>query len=536
LSDVLSPNAFERNAGLEQLVLHMREENRPENTQKAQDPKVLEYFEFCDHEYPHDLYRHILSTGPVYRFMWYQCFREQRKKGGTKAQRVARSAGHYFEVEDYNDVMKLFGNVTTADMMLERPMPKNPIGKCTFDAYKAVFRKIYKVQIAKKVLATPWDQIWLMGLDELAGHVKERIPLMKKASYAEKVDGEFAPYMIVEHYPAIEEILWIDSDVKGPRSVNCALRHRYCMLHLTSGILRCESIYRAEFSDFLGIFIPKQDTDVHQPYLMVNQIGIGKTTHGRKQYGRATRHRDVRLCCIGAFANYVQHRFHCTGEFANLSLSDWMENRKWFDIKILADVNSVDTTKIMKNDSYEKHIKKVLQQRNLNLNKVLHLGRNMGSKYLELLEAESSEINRMGQWSEGMQQRCYSAKLPMGPIRKLAGFFGKTKIYFNTRTSVDPPNEVLLSTPIGKWVYGVYEGLTEACEPGKCMTAICLLRFFIQLNKIFLQDAAAMMVLYPERAEHAMFKEMPCFQSQEFKVSEAVVSRMSPKRTCCRSK
>jgi hypothetical protein len=158
------------------------------------------------------------------------------------------------------------------------------------------------------------------------------------------------------------------------------------------------------------------------------------------------------------------------------------------------------------------------------MNKILHLGRNLGAKYLELLEAEASEINTMGQWSEGMQQKCYSAKLPMGPIRKLAGFSGKTKIYFNTRTVVEPPKELLLTTPLGKWVYGACEAVTEASDAGQCMTAICTLRFFVQLNKIFLQDAAAMQVLFPERADHALFNEMPCFQSDLFEVRSEFAS------------
>lgn len=144
-----TPNAFEQNSSLEQLVLHMREESRPDNTRKTQDPKVLEYFQFCDIEYPHDPYRHILSCGPVYRFMWFQCFREQRKKGGTKAQRVARAEGNFFEVEEYNEVMKEF-NQGPAAILASRPMPRKPIGKCTFDAYKAVFRKNLQSPNCKK--------------------------------------------------------------------------------------------------------------------------------------------------------------------------------------------------------------------------------------------------------------------------------------------------------------------------------------------------------------------------------------------------
>ena len=96
------------------------------------------------------------------------------------------------------------------------------------------------------------------------------------------------------------------------------LRHRYCLLHLTSGILRCESLHRAELSDFLGITIPKKDTDVHAMYVMVNQIAFGKTNHGRLLYGRATKHKQVELCCIGALSYYLQYYwFFCANEFGD---------------------------------------------------------------------------------------------------------------------------------------------------------------------------------------------------------------------------
>jgi hypothetical protein len=253
---------------------------------------------------------------------------------------------------------------------------------------------------------------------------------------------------------------------------------------------------------------------------MINQIPIGKTTHGRKQYGRATRHKDALLCCIGAFSFYVQFRLFCTNEFVDMTVEDWMDNKKWFDVKVLVDVSASDFTKEMKNDSYEKHIKSVLRRLNLNMNKILHLGRNIGSRILELLEAEKSEINQMGQWSEGVQDQSYSAKLPMAAMRKMAGYPGKMKCYFNTRTSVDPPEDLLTQTPIGKWVYQAYDAVTEAAGPGKHMTAISFLRFFIELNKIFLQDAAAMIALHPEREKHALFQKMPCFLSEQFKVSD----------------
>jgi hypothetical protein len=186
--------------------------------------------------------------------------------------------------------------------------------------------------------------------------------------------------------------------------------------------------------------------------------------------------------------------------------------------QILADINGCDRSNEMRNDSYGDHIKSVLSRLKLNCNKVLHLGRNLGAKFLEFLEAEADEIRRMGQWSPSMFDTSYSTKLPMGPIRKLAGFFGLQKIYFNTRTAIIPPQELLVQTPLGAWCYVALDALKEAAPEGKHMTAIQMLRFFCELNSIFIQDAAAMTVLHPEREHHAMFHEMPVFTSEEFKV------------------
>ena len=55
----------------------------------------------------------------------------------------------------------------------------------------------------------------------------------------------------------------------------------------------------------MGVGIPKRDNDIDPVYIMVNQISEGKTNKGRKLYGRATRHRDVSLCCIGGLSFYL---------------------------------------------------------------------------------------------------------------------------------------------------------------------------------------------------------------------------------------
>ena len=53
--------------------------------------------------------------------------------------------------------------------------------------------------------------------------------------------------------------------------------------------------------------------------------------------------------------------FYCTKEFKDMSVKDWLDNKKWFDVKLLVDINAGDYTREMQSDSYGKHIKAVLQ-------------------------------------------------------------------------------------------------------------------------------------------------------------------------------
>ncbi|CAB9515272.1 short chain dehydrogenase [Seminavis robusta] len=134
----------------------------------------------------------------------------------------------------------------------------------------------------------------------------------------------------------------------------------------------------------------------------------------------------------------------------------------------------------------------MLKDLNLSCAKILHLGRNLGAKYLEMGMTDAELIRQMGQWANGVFDNSYSTKLPMEAIRALAGFIGgRDAPYFLTRSTVEPDKDLLLKTPL-KWVYLAYDAL---CEARRC----------------------AMMIKSPERAEaHPMFTEMEVFQTEEF--------------------
>jgi hypothetical protein len=213
-------------------------------------------------------------------------------------------------------------------------------------------------------------------------------------------------------------------------------------------------------------------------------------------------------------------RFNVTHEFEDFTLSDWLDNSKWFDVKLLVDPSGGRFEKAMTNDSYAKAIKAVLLGLGIAAIHLVHLGRNLGPKLLEMLEEESDAIRQLGNWNPSMQDSCYSTKLPMRPIRKLAGFVQANGMHYNPRTMVEVPEELARLTPIGGWAIDAFTNIEAAVsEQGlPKFTAYNVLKFLVELNRVFLQDAAAIMVNHPERVSHPLFR-LEVFQTDEFLVS-----------------
>ena len=203
-----------------------------------------------------------------------------------------------------------------------------------------------------------------------------------------------------------------------------------------------------------------------------------------------------------------------------MTMEDWCDNSKWFNIKLLADVGSGNLTKPINNDKYGKHIKTILTKIGICANNLCHLGCKLGSKFLELLEEQSEEVRKMGQWSPSVYDTHYSTKFLLSAIWKLAGFGSESKIYFNMQMQVMPSDKLLKSTPMGAWCYDMHDKVLEVSQEkgGGHQTAIHMLCFFCELNKIALQDAAVLMIYRPKRDNPAFFQNLEVFQSDAFMV------------------
>jgi hypothetical protein len=214
------------------------------------------------------------------------------------------------------------------------------------------------------------------------------------------------------------------------------------------------------------------------------------------------------------------YRFNCTREFEEYTLADWSDNKKWFDVKLLIDIsNGTNTKKSMKNRSYSDAIKLVLKGLGIAALHLVHLGRNLGAKILEMLEEESRWIQSLGNWNPSMQESSYSTKLPMKPIRKMAGFCEANGMYYNPRTVEEVDMALLSQTPIGMWLYKAHAEIEAANQNGgEKWTAFNFLTFLVEINKVFIQDAAAILILHPDRGDHPLF-QLPVFRSEAFAVS-----------------
>ena len=248
----------------------------------------------------------------------------------------------------------------------------------------------------------------------------------------------------------------------------------------------------------------------------------GKTKHGQKLYGRCMRHKDVRLCAVGALSFYLAYRFSITQEFDGMRLLDWLVNSAWFDQKLLVEAfyPDRDYTKCMSNDdTYSKAVCQVLTKLGISSNHWVHLGQTLGPKILEFLEVEAEEIHRLGNWDPKIQEKSYSTKLPMKAIRAIAGFILANGMHYNPRTRVTVSETLCRCTPFG-FAWDAEEFVTQRMHEGEesKFTAVQFLRCMQQLPVVLLQDAAAIISLYPDRREHPIFR-LECFQNDEFQVS-----------------
>lgn len=261
------------NDNLHRVTEQTRALSRPANTRKAYDGKREEFIQYLDKAWLNDPLRRVLSEPKVYRFLFYQCAREQRlnRRGQRNMQEEK------FDMLDYEQIMQKYDQSDTRYDDDYQPFiqPENGLKFQALRQYKAVIKEYFQKQLEHHTRG--WEFIWTPRCEVLLKIVRIRGPEQKLRNFDEKVTHALSPFTIVHRYPEIENKLF-HQGMGSMRAAVTHLRNRYVLTHTTSGILRFETLEKACLSDFLCTFIKKEE-DVHPLLVMVTQVFTGKLIH-----------------------------------------------------------------------------------------------------------------------------------------------------------------------------------------------------------------------------------------------------------------
>lgn len=498
-------------------VVTYTKKTQPENTRVSYDPKRLEFESFCKYKYNNNSPQqsHSISTSScprsvdlvtpeaTYAFLWYQAHRSKRNTKKHYAT-LLEEGKEVFDADDYESVVKRYAVLSPLGEAAEEV--QNPVGPDFLNSCLGAIREKYMVQVSEHSNTYRWDEIRNQNVQDLIRMAKKRAPYIKRATYQEKLDSQFTPYLYAEHIPEIETVLW-NRHNQTHRSIFSCLRNRSMFLTTTAGILRGESLAKSELSDLLEITVNTKK-DPHPLEIQILQIPMGKTNQeGRTLFGRALRHLDPNLCAWGSTALYLLWRFHVSGEMQ--PAPDFNCNEDWFHIKLLVDANvSRETnTKSIQDKNYEKVIKEACQHLKIPAKHFLHFGRVAGSALLEFMEVQQDDIKRLGNWDPDTQEKIYSTKLPLAAMRAMAGFPTERGLHFNLRTSLEPPER--LQRLIFPFIEDSIASLSSGDEK---FTALHFLKYLQKSRRIILQDAAVMQI---QGRNHPVFN-VDVFKTPEF--------------------
>ena len=260
---------------LQQAVLRGLEENRGAGSGVAYDSARQEYREFCASVYPDDEFKFLVNDEKAFYFMFYTAMREQKPRGGNRKRKTPGAADTaLFNRADYDAVLLRYHVWWQTERTGELPHPVNPVGIESLTHYKAGVKAEWEHQVSMNSNTFSWDLIWTQRSKKVFENVKKRKASVREKNFSEKLSHEFSPYLAVARYPDMEADMWARS-ANGNRFAFAWLRNRMCLLFTTSAILRCESLFRAELSDFLSVQ-HKAPKDVHPMHAVVMQIMKGK--------------------------------------------------------------------------------------------------------------------------------------------------------------------------------------------------------------------------------------------------------------------
>ena len=178
------------------------------------------------------------------------------------------------------------------------------------------------------------QDIMTTKLKDLIDDVNGRGEQNLKKHFKERMTSDFEPFRVLTDIPKLETYMWNDNREKRIYGAS-ALRDHFQLLFSLSGVLRSDSIYKADLSDLLD-FKFKQKNEPDPYHICILRVGEGKTVQNKCQFGKIMRHIDVNMCAMGALGFWLFARFMVTDEVKKM---DFNKNESWFNMKLLCPVD-----------------------------------------------------------------------------------------------------------------------------------------------------------------------------------------------------
>ena len=144
----------------------------------------------------------------------------------------------------------------------------------------------------------------------------------------------------------------------------------------------------------------------------------------------------------------------------------------------------------------------------------VHFGRSVGAIQAELYGLDSASIKSLGNWNPDTQEDRYSSKLPLKPLRVMAGHNEKKGLFFLPRSGMQPPDDILKAIfPFIEAAEQLSERSSGVSERSSGATLRAFLKLLKYLRVVICQDVATMLSM---NIDHVLFK-LPVFQTEEFR-------------------
>jgi hypothetical protein len=279
------------------------------------------------------------------------------------------------------------------------------------------------------------------------------------------------------------------------------LRNGTAFLLQHYGLLRGESIRMMEFPDLQCMLF--ENEGISTCYALVMVLKQGKTNQeGRLEFSACLRNKNILICPQMMLSCYLFYRWHIAGE----PFPDFNENRDWFDYKLTRSRNDPKAS-----ISYDHHlncVKEAFKAVGLNSKAKTHAMRGSGSRMAEMFGTSKAAIQRLGRWNNSALTSNYLTHLPREALRTLAGFTKDAGQFYLVRSTVMPPEELLVKVfpRVDYWLERISK--EEVLESSTAADGF--LNLLVQMRVVFLQDSVILKQKFPD---HLLWFD-PLFQDE----------------------